>query len=150
MAYSLKKVTIRTDNSPEGMARIGELWQHVMEGRLPLMADSSGAPLEGMAAVSEYSGYASDENGEYDMSIIAAPPAFFRQMEQETSRGVYAKYEESGDDVGACAQAAWARVWADKQAGRLNRAYTHDYECTMPAEFSQDGRATCCLYIAVE
>lgn len=40
MAYSLKEVTIRTDNSGEGMERIGELWRHIMDGRLPILFDS--------------------------------------------------------------------------------------------------------------
>ena len=40
MAYSLKEVTIRTDNSEEGMEHIGELWRHIMDGRLPILFDS--------------------------------------------------------------------------------------------------------------
>ena len=44
MAYSLKEVTIRTDNSEEGMEHIGELWRHIMDGRLPILFDRASVP----------------------------------------------------------------------------------------------------------
>ena len=36
MSYSLKSVTIRTDNSESGMAKINELWADIMTGKIPL------------------------------------------------------------------------------------------------------------------
>ena len=52
MAYSLKEVTIRTDNSEEGMEHIGELWRHIMDGRLPILFDSGHQFRAGISPVS--------------------------------------------------------------------------------------------------
>ena len=41
MSYTLTSVTIRTDNTPEGMKKIGELWDDVTGGKLPILFDSA-------------------------------------------------------------------------------------------------------------
>ena len=87
MSYRLKAVTIRTNNSEEGIRKIAELWEDVLTGKLPLLSD-------GIVPISQYSNYESDEKGDY--------------------------------------------------------AFTIDYESSVPAEFSKDGKAHCYLYIAIE
>ena len=39
MAYRLKAVTIRTNNSEEGIRKIAELWEDILTGKLPLLSD---------------------------------------------------------------------------------------------------------------
>ena len=63
MAYTLKAVTIRTNNSEEGIRKIAELWEDVLTEKLPLLSD-------GIIPISQYSNYESDENGNYDISIV--------------------------------------------------------------------------------
>ena len=50
MAYSFKSVTIRTDNSESGMAKINELWADIMTGKIPLDFIANGAPVKGLSA----------------------------------------------------------------------------------------------------
>ena len=40
MSYTLKEVTVRTNNTQEGIERIEQLWQDVNTGRLPIIFDS--------------------------------------------------------------------------------------------------------------
>lgn len=39
MAYRLKAVTIRTNNSEDGVKKIGELWADVLTGKFPILSD---------------------------------------------------------------------------------------------------------------
>lgn len=151
MAYKLKEVTIRTNNSNEGMKKISELWEDITRGKLPLVFDSEHVFQKGISPVSKYSHYASDENGEYDLTIMAVNAEFFRDMETAVSEGRYKKYEETDARgiISTCTQRAWARVWAEQQSGELQRAFTADYESTVPAEYTKDRKAHCYLYIAV-
>lgn len=55
MAYSFNGVTIRTDNSVNGMAKINELWADVMQGKVPLDFMQDGKPVKGLSPVSVYS-----------------------------------------------------------------------------------------------
>ena len=63
MSYSLKSVTIRTDNSESGMAKINELWADIMMGKIPLDFIENGVPVKGLSPISAYSDYESDEKG---------------------------------------------------------------------------------------
>ena len=87
MAYSLKEVTIRTDNSEEGMEHIGELWRHIMDGRLPILFDSGHQFRAGISPVSRYSGYDGDETGSYDLTVMAVTSDFFTQMDDKVQMG---------------------------------------------------------------
>ena len=145
MAYILKAVTIRTNNSEEGIRKIAELWRDILTGKLPLLSD-------GIVPVSQYSNYESDEKGDYDISIVGVKHNFFEDMEKEVEKGLYKKYEaddESGN-VELCTKKAWENVWNDSHSGILKRAFTIDYESSVPAEFSKDGKAHCYLYIAIK
>jgi len=151
MSYRLQAVTLRTDNSPEGIERISAFWQDILSGKLPLLFDSDGVILSGQVPVSRYSNYAEEERGLYDMTIITVPAEFFAEMEEKVKAGLYKKYEakDASGDVGACSQTAWEAVWIDQKNGSLRRAFTEDYESTVPPAFTKDGKAYCSLYISV-
>ena len=40
--YSLKSVTIRVNNSRDGIGKIKELWKDIQNGKLPLLCDNTG------------------------------------------------------------------------------------------------------------
>ena len=86
MAYTLKAVTIRTNNSEEGIKKIAELWRDVLTGKLSLLVDR-------IVPISQYSNYESDEKGDYDISIVGVEHNFFEDMEKEVKKGLYKKYE---------------------------------------------------------
>ena len=145
MAYRLKAVTICTNNSEEGIRKITELWKDVLIGKLPLLSD-------GIIPISQYSNYESDENGNYDISIVGVKHNFFEDIEKEVEKGLYKKYEANDENgnVEICTRKVWKNVWNDTHSGILKRAFTIDYESSVPAEFSKDGKAHCYLYIAVK
>ena len=145
MAYRLKAVTIHTNNSEEGIRKITELWEDVLIGKLPLLSD-------GIIPISQYSNYESDENGNYDISIVGVKHNFFEDIEKEVEKGLYKKYEANDENgnVEICTRKVWKNVWNDTHSGILKRAFTIDYESSVPAEFSKDGKAHCYLYIAVK
>ena len=145
MAYRLKAVTIHTNNSEEGMRKIAELWEDVLIGKLPLLSD-------GIIPISQYSNYESDENGNYDISIVGVKHNFFEDIEKEVEKGLYKKYEANDENgnVEICTRKVWKNVWNDTHSGILKRAFTIDYESSVPAEFSKDGKAHCYLYIAIK
>lgn len=150
MAYQLSAVTLRTDNSPQGLSAIGKLWEDIQSGRLPLLFDRDGQFQPGLSPVSRYGNYESDETGAYDLTVFTATAAFFSQMEEKVAAGLYRKYEASGATLDACAQAAWEQVYAQQRSGALRRAFSQDYESTVPAQYTKDGKCRCYLYIAVK
>ncbi|QQO10333.1 hypothetical protein [Breznakiella homolactica] len=150
MAYCLKEVTIRTNNSKEGMGKIDEIWRDITNGTLPILFDSGKRFQQGISPVSKYFNYASDENGDYDLSIMGVTSDFFKRMEKAVSAGNYKKYEESDDTLSMSAKKAWGKVWEDQKNGTVKRAFSEDYESTVPAEYTKDGKAHCYLYISVE
>lgn len=149
MAYKFNKVVIRTNNSPEGIAKTAELWGNIVTGKIPLLFDSEHNFLAGISPISCYSNYESDEKGDFNLSILGVTSDFFGVLEKETAQGKYKKYEEIGESLPECAEKAWAKVWADQNSGVINRAFTADYESTVPAEYTKDGKPHCYLYIAV-
>lgn len=150
MSYSFKSVTIRTDNSESGMVKINELWADIMQGKIPLDFIKNGKPVKGLSPVSAYSDYDSDEKGKYNLSVITVTVDFFAKMEALVAKGNYYKMDESGDTITDCANKAWSKVWQLSQSGELKRAFTVDYESTVPAEYTKDGKAHCYLYIAIK
>lgn len=142
----MKEITIRTNNSIEGINKIEKLWQDVMSGKTSLIL------TENTVLISKYSNYASNENGDYDLSILAVDCDFIQQLEKECSDGKYKKYDlcSENTDIAANTKEAWQQVWADTQEGRIKRSYSEDYECTIPADYSQDHKLHCLLYISIE
>lgn len=151
MAYKLKEVTIRTNNSDEGMEKIIEIWGDVTSGKLPILFDSEHTFQQNISPVSKYSNYSSDEKGDYDLSIMGVTAEFFQKMEAAVNQGLYKKYDEADEngDIGICTKKAWEKVWLEQKSGDIKRAFTEDYESTVPAEYTKDGKAHCYLYIAI-
>ncbi|HEY4532946.1 MAG TPA: AraC family transcriptional regulator [Fusobacterium sp.] len=150
MSYLLKEITMRTNNTVEGIQKIEELWQDVNSGKLPLLFDSKGLFSQGIFPISRYSNYESDENGEYDFSILGVNTEFFQELELRVKEGKYKKYEFLGDSIETCTKNAWEEVWKEQKEKTIERAYGIDYESTVPAEYSKDGKVHCYLYIAID
>ena len=93
MTYKLDKITIRLKNTPEGMAKINEIFTDIVSGKIPLLYNSDKEFIEGLAPVSQYSNYESDETGEYDLSIMAVEKNFFEILEKEVQDGKFIKYD---------------------------------------------------------
>lgn len=151
MAYQLNAITIRTNNTADGMKKIEEIWNDVASGKLPLLFDSEHVFRQGISPISMYSNYESDETGEYDLCIMGVTADFFGRLETLVREGHYRKYDVSNDDgdIGICTKQAWGKVWEEQSNGTIKRAFTKDYESTVPAEYTKDGKAHCYLYIAV-
>lgn len=152
MAYKLKEVTIRTNNSEEGVKIIGEVWEDIESGKLPILFDTKHMFQQGISPVSKYSNYSSDEKGDYDLTIMAVTADFFRKMETAVSKGLYKKYDEKDEsgEIGICTRKAWEKVWLEQKSGDIKRAFTEDYESTVPSEYTKDGEPHCYLYIAIQ
>lgn len=142
----MNHITIRTDNSPAGIARIEELWNAVMSGRIPLLTQAAA----GEFPIARYSRYENGMDGAYDLTILLASVVRIKQLEDEAVRGIFRRYEASGRNVATCVAEVWQYVWRDEEAGILQRAYTQDFEVSTPAEYTPDGVARCTLYIAVQ
>ena len=150
MSYKFNSVTIRTDNSEIGMAKIKELWADIMQGKISLEFVENGKPVNGLFPISSYSDYENNENGKYNLSIISVTADFFAKMEELVAQRKYIKIDESGETITDCANKAWSKVWQLTASGEIKRAFTIDYESTVPAEYTKDGKTHCCLYIAVK
>ncbi|MEG0250666.1 MAG: hypothetical protein RR561_07370 [Peptostreptococcus sp.] len=152
MAYILKEVKMRTNNSPEGMEKISALWRDVISGKLPVLFDSDKMFKEGISLISRYSNYESDETGEYDLSIMGVDSGFFAEMELKVERGLYKKYDviDISNDEAICAKNAWNKVWSETKSGVIKRSFEDDFDSTVSAEYSGDGKAHCYLYISIE
>lgn len=152
MAYRLDSITIRTNNSAEGMNKINEIWNDITIGKLPIIFDSEHNFLQGISPISKYSNYENNENGEYDLTILGVTADFFKKLEQEVIKGTYKKYDESDENgnISICANKAWQKVWAEQKESIIKRKFTEDYESSVPAKYTKDGKAHCYLYIAVE
>lgn len=109
MAYILNEITIRTNNTVDGMKKIDEVWRDVTSGKLPILFDSEHNFRQGISPVSRYSNYSSDETGEYDLSIIGVKTEFFAEMDRKTAEGHFKKYDVSDEsgDIKSCTQKAW-------------------------------------------
>ena len=149
MTYNLNKVTICTDNSENGIAKINSLWADIMSGKIPLLFDTEGNAIKGICPISIYSNYVSDETGAYDLTIQGVTPNFFEDMEKKVKLGEFVKFETIGETIQQCAVSAWEKVWEQSAKGELKRAFSQDFESTVPKEFSKDGKSHCYLYISV-
>ena len=137
-------------SSPGAIRKIEQLWQDVSKGKLPIVFDSENNFQKGISPISKYSNYESDENGNYDLSILGVDSSFFEKLEKEVKKGKYKKYESADKNMLTSTKNAWKMVWKDQKEGTLNRAYKTDYESTVPAEYCKDGKAHCYLYISIK
>lgn len=132
--YKLKSLSFRTDNSPEGIARIAEVWQDILSGKLPVEFDGS----TGTFPIAKYDNYESDKTGSYDYTLTAVVPDFIVQKEKEVRDGLYRKYEvrnQKGNIV-RCTQEAWKQVWDDCKNETIRRKFTADYEIMVYKHFA--------------
>lgn len=150
MSYTLKEVSIRTNNSVQGLQKIREIWADITSGKLPILFDNEQNFHQGISPLSKYSNYAKDQNGDYDLTIMGVTSNFFGQLEQLVSEGKYIKYDECADSLQECATNAWNKVWNDYKEGKIERSFSEDYESTVPAEYTKDGKPHCYLYIAIQ
>ena len=104
MVYKLNQITIRTNNSKEGMKNISDVWNDIVSGKLPILFDSEHVFQQGISPVSKYSNYSSDEKGDYDLTIMAGTTDFFSKMDEDVKKGVYKKYVEKDEngEIGVC------------------------------------------------
>ncbi|MCX4287550.1 MAG: AraC family transcriptional regulator, partial [Clostridia bacterium] len=100
--------------------------------KIPLDFIANGAPVKGLSPISSYSDYDSDENGKYNLSIMTVTADFFAKMESLIGQGRYIKIDENGESITECANKAWSKVWQLSANGELKRAFTIDYESTVP------------------
>ena len=142
----MQEITIRTDNSIEGIEKIEKLWRNVITGKTSLIL------TDNTVLVAKYSNYDSDENGNYDLSILAVDHNFTERLEEGYANGKYKKYDFCSEDtdIATNTRAAWQQVYIDNQFGQIIRTYTDDYEISIPANFSEDHKFHCLLYISIK
>ena len=150
MDYSFNSVTIRTNNSNSGMMKTNKLWADIIQGKVPFDSIDNGVPVKGLSPISVYSDYESDENGCYNLSIVSVTVDFFTNLEKLVSQGKFIKIDESGKTITECANTAWTKVWELSKTGAIKRTFSTDYESSVPAEYTKDGKAHCYLYIAIQ
>uniref|UniRef100_UPI0003C78346 hypothetical protein n=1 Tax=Clostridium tyrobutyricum TaxID=1519 RepID=UPI0003C78346 len=114
--------------------------------------NTDGMFQKGISPVSKYSNYSSDENGDYDLTIMAVTVDFFQKMDEEVSKGFYKKYDEKDESgkISVCTRKAWEKVWSEQKSGDIHRTFTADFESTVPGEYTKDGKPHCYLYVAVK
>ena len=133
MSYILKEVVLRTNNTPEGMEKISQLWGDILSKKISLLPENKNELL-----ISKYSNYESDENGEYDLTIMRRELKFLLKLDERVKNREFIKYEEIDDNIENCARKVW------------NRVYIEDYQLDILPIFSQDGKCHSVLYISVK
>ena len=88
MAYILKEVTIRTNNTEKGISQISELWKDISAGKLLVLFDSEHNFVEDISPISKYSNYENGEKGDYDISIVGVNRFFFEDIEKKVENGL--------------------------------------------------------------
>lgn len=65
--------------------------------------------------------------------------------------GIYLKYDVSdeGGDIRLCGNRAWEKVSSEYKDGKIERAFTTDYESSVPPKYTKDGKAHCYLYVSI-
>ncbi len=150
MAYRLEAITLCT-RGPVNTSAMRELWGDIEQGKLPILFDSEHNFAVGISPVLKYSDYSVDDKSQFTLSILGVTKTFFYALEQKAQDGIYKKYDYSSDtfDLEECSKRAWECVNADQANGIISRAFTDDFESTVPKEYTKDGRAHCYLYISI-
>lgn len=152
MPYTLKEITIRTNNSVDGIKKIDELFQDIANGKYPLQNNSDNTTQNDQLLISKYHNYENDEKGDYDFSVIGTKSDFIDILESGVKNGMYVKYTETDkeNNIGECCRTAWSKVWEDQANNKIKRVFKEDFQIAVPAEFSPNGECFCCLYISVD
>jgi predicted transcriptional regulator YdeE len=128
--FAVMGIEVRTSNAremtPDG--QIGRQWERFakegLAARIPQRADQN--------LVAVYSGYASDEHGEYDyllgakVSGIAEIPAGMTVRHVPTGR--YAVFTSERGPVTKVVPEAWKRIWDEPRTATYARSYKVDFE----------------------
>lgn len=151
MSYILESVTLTGDTRIPGFAGTEELWHDIVSGRIPLLFDSGHQFQEGLSPVTKYSHYTNEDRGTCMVSVLTVRSDFFARMDRRTEEGAYKKYafHADGKDMSAASEGAWRRMHEDVLRGRIVRAFKEDWESVVPARYTPDQKAYCCLYISV-
>ncbi|NCB93400.1 MAG: AraC family transcriptional regulator [Clostridia bacterium] len=149
MGYVLKEIAISMDGSENEVQNLNDIWRDVESGKIPLLFDSDGEFMDGLSPISLFTNYAANQKGIYDLKIITVKSDFFAQMEQRIIEGKYRKYDCDDANMQNAINRAWSQVQEDEKNGVIVRAYTKDYESTVPKEYTKDGKAHCYLYISL-
>ncbi len=123
--FTLTGLSLRTNNQAEmdpQKAGIGKLWQAVGQA-----IESSGGKPEGVFGA--YHNYASDENGDYDLTAGTREPFPGENTRSVTvPSGTYIKFTRSGPPMEA-AMATWQEVWTYfQQPDAEERTFVCDLE----------------------
>ena len=117
----LEKITIRTDNTEKGVARIGELNNSVLSKELDLIS-------EGNTSVVTYSNYESNDKGMYDYTIsdytVEDRDKLLHKLREDIN---YKEYTLNASTPVDSIQNTWKEVWS----ADINRAFSIDYEFTL-------------------
>lgn len=150
MEYRLESVSIKTNNSLEGIQKIDTLWQDILNGNLPLLCDSKGHFQKEILPIAKYHHYEQDELGKYELTIIGVTNDFLQAIEKQVQEGTYIKIDECGENLSECTKKAWQIVWALQQNKKINRSFLEDFEYSLPNSYTKDGKAHCYLYISLK
>ena len=128
--FAVVGIGARTSNAREmaGEGEISRTWDRFMkEGlaeKIPHRADA------GMVAV--YSGYASDEHGEYDFLLGVKVSAVSEVPEGMVVRNVptgrYAVFAAERGPAAKVVYEAWQRIWAEPRTREYTRSFRADFE----------------------
>ena len=89
MSYILKEVVLRTNNTPEGMEKISQFWEDILTKKISLLPENKNELL-----ISKYSNYESDENGEYDLTIMRRELKFLLKLDERVKNREFIKKEQ--------------------------------------------------------
>ena len=128
--FAVLGIEARTSNARETTADglISRQWARFMkEGIAAQIPDKADANL-----IALYSGYASDEHGEYDYllgarvsAVSEIPPGM---VLRNVPTGRYAVFTSERGPVTKIVPEAWKRIWAEPRTARYTRSYIADFE----------------------
>lgn len=125
MSYKFKSLTIRTDNSEEGIKCISSLWDDIFSKKIV---------METKNLMSEYSNYESNQNGKYDFTIMTINNDFIKTLEESLNKGDYLKYSIDGKTPEESSKRAWEKIWRDYKQKKIHRAFSKDFEISFPSK----------------
>jgi predicted transcriptional regulator YdeE len=115
-------ITVRTDNSPAGLEKIGQLWAAFFrDGVMNALGDLAEGPI-----CEAYYDYESDAQGAYTVILGSRVPAD-AQIPAPLQRVTLpaARYAKFAIDDPKAIYAAWQHIW---QRQDIDRSYSGDFE----------------------
>ncbi len=118
-ARSVCGITTRTNNAAEmaGQGKIAQLWARFMQTQ-----------PEAAEILAIYHNYASDVNGDYDLTLVNQARPDSGEQQLELSAGSYLRFDHDSAEP-ASVIALWQSIWHYfAQTGAARRAYLSDFE----------------------